>query len=97
MVCKDGFASLRDKIRDDPIAQLERLPFIDSITSWHLAKNLGIDVAKNDRHLARLAARFGYHDAHELCGDIAERTGEPAAVIDIVLWRHAALNLQTVR
>lgn len=41
---------------------LETLPWIGPITKYHLARNLGIDVAKPDRHLKRIAEHFGYTD-----------------------------------
>lgn len=92
VIAESGFEPLRRRIQDDPIHQLQRLPFIGPVTSWHLAKNLGLDVAKNDRHLARLAEELGYSDANTLCGDIAEATGERVAVVDLVLWRFAVLS-----
>jgi len=75
----------------DPVAALQIFPFIGPTTSWHLAKNLGFDVAKNDRHLARLASANGYDDAHSLCRVISKATGEQVGIIDIVLWRYAVL------
>lgn len=91
-ITRIGFSTVQCAILEDPIRQLERFPFIGPVTAWHLAKNLGIDVAKNDRHLARVAKRLGYRDAQSLCGDVALVTGEPISVIDIVLWRFAVLN-----
>lgn len=65
------------------------LPWIGPITSYHLAKNLGADVAKPDVHLKRLADREGV-TAQELCERLAKETGYRAATIDIFLWRAAA-------
>lgn len=87
-----GFKSFQSHLKDDPIEKLQALPFIGPVTSWHLAKNLGFDVAKNDRHLARLAYVHGFSDAQSLCAVIADATGEAASVIDIVLWRFATLK-----
>lgn len=92
LVTETGFAQIRRVIQADPINHLQKFPFIGPITSWHLAKNLGLNVAKNDRHLARIAARLGYADAHDLCGDVSEATGELISVIDVVLWRFASLT-----
>jgi hypothetical protein len=89
-----GFETLRNQLSEDPISRLQIFPFIGPTTSWHLAKNIGFNVAKNDRHLARLALLHGFSDAHALCELIAETTGEPLSVIDIVLWRFATLNPQ---
>lgn len=87
-----GFSALQSAVREDPIPQLQKLPFIGPITSWHLAKNLGLDVAKNDRHLERIANYCGYLDAHELCDYLSEKTGQARAVVDIILWRSASLG-----
>jgi len=92
-ICSLGFNELRARIQKNPISELRQFSFIGATTSWHLAKNLGLNVAKNDRHLARTAAFFGYTDAHDICGLLSAETGEPAAVIDIVLWRYATLAL----
>jgi hypothetical protein len=47
---------------DNKLSFLETLPWIGPITKYHLARNLGLDVAKPDRHLVRLANRFGFKD-----------------------------------
>jgi hypothetical protein len=79
--------SLHHKIKADALSILETLPFIGSITKFHLAKNLGLEVAKPDRHLVRLADRFGYKDVQTMCRDIFEFCGDKIAVADLVLWR----------
>lgn len=87
-----GYGSIRDMILNDPINELQQFPYIGSITSWHLAKNLGLNVAKPDRHLIRLSDWLGFGSAHDLCEFLSHNTGEPTNVVDIVLWRYAALN-----
>ncbi len=94
LVADSGFDSFRAVVETDPICELQKLPFIGPITSWHLAKNLGFNVTKNDRHLARLAEAYGYADSHELCRMIAKRTGEMESVVDLILWRFSVLNAQ---
>ena len=94
IICEQGFNQLRCTIQKQPIPELQRLPYVGPVTSWHLAKNLGLSVAKNDRHLARLAELLGYSDAHHLCDAISDATGEPASVVDIVLWRYASMSAQ---
>jgi hypothetical protein len=89
-----GFGPLRAKLSEDPITELQAFPFIGPTTSWHLAKNLGLNVAKNDRHLARLANVCGFSDAQELCDVISDATGELSNVVDVVLWRFATLHPQ---
>jgi len=82
-----GFESYRIEILEDPILALRRLPYIGGVTAYHLAKNLGANVAKPDRHLVRLAASQGFYDVHSLCSTIAKETGDPLSVVDIILWR----------
>ena len=45
---------------NDKLAYLTTLPWIGDITKFHLARNLGLDYAKPDRHMVRLAVQFGY-------------------------------------
>lgn len=47
------FKELKDA--EDKVEYLGSLFFIGNITKYHLARNLGIDVAKPDRHLQRIA------------------------------------------
>jgi hypothetical protein len=82
-----GFEELKVNLIDDFFGLAPTLPFIGSITARHLAKNLGIDAAKPDRHLARLAVQFGYGSVDEMCSTISDVTGDSLSVTDIVLWR----------
>jgi hypothetical protein len=91
-VAEQGFAKVKGSIRLDPLGALRTLPFIGPVTAYHLAKNLGLPVAKPDRHLVRLSRLVGYQDVQEFCDHIAEHTGDPVAVVDIVLWRFATLR-----
>lgn len=81
--------TFHDEIRLDP-ARLN-LPFLGNTTRAHLLKNLGFGMAKNDRHLARLCAVYGFTNAQEMCEHISGFTGEPVGVIDLVLWRFSTL------
>ncbi len=74
---------------DDLIAFCATLPWTGPITKFHLAKNLGADVAKPDVHLNRLAEPEGV-TAQELCDRLATETGYRAATIDLILWRACA-------
>jgi hypothetical protein len=76
----------------DKLAYLETLPWIGSITKYHLARNLGLDFVKPDRHLVRLAAAYGYADPAAMCQEIANETGERVGVVDVVLWRYSNLT-----
>lgn len=83
-----GFEYLRRQLLADPIAVLLNFPFVGPVTSLHLAKNLGIDCVKPDRHLVRLAVSLGFVSADEMCSAFAAHSGDSLAVIDTVLWRY---------
>jgi hypothetical protein len=89
------FDRLKVQIRENPIAVLKDLPFIGPVTAWHLAKNLGFDVAKPDRHLVRLAEDLGFSNAQDMCRLLSQLTGDLQSVVDIVLWRYCATVRET--
>ncbi len=68
------------------------LPWIGKITMYHLAKNLGVDVAKPDRHLTRVANTYGLQ-FDVMCKKLAHETGLRIATVDLVIWRAANLKL----
>lgn len=70
----------------------QTLPWIGKITKYHLAKNLGADVAKPDRWLVRLADAEGI-TAHALCQRLAYETGDRVATVDLILWRACAIGI----
>lgn len=76
----------------DRMAFLAALPWIGGITKFHLAKNFGVDVAKPDVHLARLAQIHGT-TAQGLCEDLARVTGYRVATIDTLIWRACATGV----
>lgn len=81
----------------DKLAFCGSLPWIGGITKYHLAKNFGVDCAKPDVHLQRLADREGC-TAQELCQRLAAETGYRVATVDLILWRACAngvLNSRT--
>lgn len=90
----DKFAVL---LRNEGVGFLERLPFIGRITSLHLAKNIGLNVAKPDRHMIRLANKFGYSDVQIMCTEIARVTGDSMSVADLILWRFAVESAKPKR
>lgn len=77
---------------NDKLAFCRSLPWIGGITCYHLAKNFGVDVAKPDVHLQRMADREGV-DVQALCGRLAHETGYRLATVDTILWRAAATGL----
>lgn len=85
-----GFCSIREMILQNPVRKLQIFPFIGPVTSYHLAKNLGYETAKSDRHLKRLADTLEFESVAELCRAISDVTGENIRVIDLVLWRYLA-------
>ena len=87
-----GFEDFKHAVLADPIVQLQVLPFIGPVTSWHLAKNIGFDVAKPDRHLIRVSERLGFRSADHLCRELAATTGEQTKVVDLIVWRYIADN-----
>lgn len=92
MIVDQGFEAIHEKLRAGDIDYLETFPFIGPTTKYHLAKSMGIPVAKPDRHLVRLAEAAGFSDVQAFCGSIAEAVGDPVGVVDIVLWRFAEMT-----
>lgn len=87
-----GFLNFKNELLASPIEFLSKLPYMGPATSRHLAKNLGIDYSKPDRHLNRIAKVAGFKDTEELCLTINEYTSDSISEIDIVLWRFATIN-----
>lgn len=82
-----------------PEAQLQflaQIPWIGEITKYHLAKNFGLDVAKPDVHLQRLAGREGT-TPQALCERLAREYGYRVATVDTVLWRACATGVLNSR
>ena len=92
-----GFDEFKRSVLTDPINRLQALPFIGPVTSWHLAKNLGLDVVKPDRHLVRVSEHLGFQSADDLCRELAATTGEQAKVVDLIVWRYIADNPEQLR
>ena len=92
MIKEYGFDKIKEQILCSPIDTLKKFPYIGNITAFHLAKNLGFPIAKPDRHLVRLANATGFGDVQSLCENIAQESGDPIQVVDIILWRYAKLE-----
>ncbi len=71
---------------------LQALPWIGQITKYHIAKNLGMDVCKPDRHLVRIAGGYGM-TPEKLCSSLANLTGDRIGTVDLVIWRAANLGM----
>ncbi len=91
-VAELGFTEVQKLVSDNPTKYLEKLPMLGSITAKHLAKNLGFPIAKDDRHLVRIAAEQGYGCVNALCLQISDLVGESVQVVDITLWRYGVLR-----
>ena len=91
-VHEHGYPKIYDHIRDNGVDYLQQFDFIGPVTRYHLAKNIGLDVVKPDRHLVRVAEAASYADPHALCEAIANETGDKLSVIDIVIWRFATVE-----
>jgi len=91
-VFSKGFERIKSDIRAGGTEYLQEFDYIGPITCFHLAKNLGLDVVKPDRHLVRLAIAAEYESPLELCREISEETGDRLAVVDLVLWRFATIQ-----
>lgn len=82
---------LECKNNDEILSFLKTLPWIGDITKYHLAKNLGMDVCKPDRHLSRIADMFKT-TPEKLCQKLSKETGARVATVDYVIWRAANLG-----
>lgn len=83
----EAFDDLKKQIQKDPLNELDKLHFIGPVTKYHLARNLGFDYVKPDRHLVRLAEKYNM-TPFELCDIIHQKTGRRLGTIDVILWRY---------
>jgi endonuclease III len=88
----NGFEFCKGQLFEDGVRYLMKLNYIGPVTAYHLAKNIGLDVAKPDRHLTRIANHCGYVDVSDFCKSISQITGDRISTIDLVFWRYANLN-----
>ena len=91
-IADDGFEKIKVRIQNGGIKYIQQMPFMGPATSYHLAKNIGLDFVKPDRHLLRIAKAAGYNSPKLLCEDIANSVGDRISVVDLVIWRFATLN-----
>ncbi len=88
----NSFKHIKKRIAEEGINYIQTFPFMGKATSYHLAKNLGLDVAKPDRHLIRITETLGYCDVNLFCKDLSICIDEKISLIDLVLWRYATLD-----
>jgi hypothetical protein len=91
-IALEGFDSIAARVQSLGTDYIRSFPFMGPATSFHLAKNLGLDVVKPDRHLLRIASAAGYETPMELCQNVADFVGDRVGVVDLVLWRYATLS-----
>jgi hypothetical protein len=91
----DHFSTFQNVPLADLVEWCQTLPWIGPITKFHLAKNLGADVAKPDRWLERLAA-CEQESVDELCARLAKTAGDRVATVDVVLWRACAIGVLSI-
>lgn len=77
---------LLQKCKDDNerIRFIQTLPYMGPATSYHLARNLGIDCAKPDRHLVKIAEHFGYNYNRIVKGKKIKRMLKPQLTAEII-------------
>ncbi len=92
LVFELGFDVVKRRIQSEGLIFIDTMPFMGPATSRHLAKNIGLSMAKPDRHLLRIAAAAGCDTPDELCRRISPYVDDNEAVIDLVLWRYATLE-----
>ena len=91
-----GFDIVKREISQAPLNRLKEFFMIGDVTASHLAKNLGFEFAKNDRHISRLCQTLGYAHPHFLCDHISSVFGDSRQVVDITLWRAMEINRDKV-
>lgn len=80
---------------ENKLIYIRSLPFMGGeALGYHLARNIGIDCVKPDRHLKRFAEQFGFKTPIELCQHVRDEIGgsEKVGLIDLVFWRTANLG-----
>lgn len=82
-----------EKFKEDyfDVKRLTNLPFIGEVNCYHLARNIGIDCVKPDRHLVRLAQHFGFDSPEAMCELLAGLHDERVGVVDLILFYGASL------
>jgi len=78
---------------DDMLRILETLNHIGPVTKYHLGKNLGLQVAKPDIHLVRIAETYcsktnPHSLVQKLCKFLSDVSGDKVPTVDLILWRY---------
>ncbi len=91
-IARDGFQKIHGATNHYGVKFLQTFDFLGPATSFHFAKNVGLNVSKPDRHMSRVAMACGFSSVEDLCACISQETGDPVPVVDIVIWRFATLQ-----
>lgn len=91
-VSTEGFDATHERLQAEGIEYIRTFPYLGPATAYHLAKNIGIDVAKPDRHLLRVAEATGFDTPASLCMRLSQLVGDKPSVVDLVIWRYATLE-----
>ena len=70
----------------EKVAFCETLPWIGPVTKFHLGRDLGVEAAKPDVHMERLA-RAERTTTAKLCARLSRQTGYRVGTVDMILWR----------
>jgi hypothetical protein len=91
-ISEQSFVVFRTNLQQNPVFELRQFRYIGPVTVLHLAKNIGIETAKPDRHLNRISNLAGFPSAQKLCAFISSFVGDSVTKVDTVLWRFATIN-----
>ena len=94
---KHSFEMVKLKIMIEGVNFIQTFPYMGKATAYHLAKNLGLNVAKPDRHLIRISNLLGYEDPNTFCKDLSFQIEEKISLIDLVLWRYATIDRNYIK
>lgn len=81
----DRFTMFLRRVKTD-IDTLTELSYIGDVTKYHLGFCLGLDVAKPDVHVQRLADHYRT-DPLSMVQQLAKATKQPVRIVDAVIWR----------
>lgn len=87
-----GYLDFKETLKNEGVSFIQTLPYMGPATSYHFAKNIGLNEVKPDRHLSRVAQSMGYENPRLLCEDISRATGDKISVVDLVIWRFATIT-----
>lgn len=91
ILTENPIEKMQEMTEAEVLDYLQTFTFIGSVTKYHLARNLGFDVVKPDRHLVRLTEFCRYESPDLLVSHVVELTGERKGFIDFIFWRWLSL------